>query len=650
MKKNNEPDKIETMRHSTAHVLAAAVQKLWPEAKFGIGPAIENGFYYDIEFTEEISKEDLPKIEKEMEKIKKEAHPFEREEISVEEARELFKDDPYKLELIDEIARGERPPSSKQKGPGDSSKPGFKDQSQSPAFSSPGPEKVSIYRTGDFVDLCRGPHVENTSQIGAFKLHKLAGAYWKGNENNPMLTRIYGLAFETEKELQNHLEMLKKAEKRDHRKIGKELDLFSFHPAAPGDAFWHPKGWTVFKELMRYWREIHRREGYVEVRTPVILKKETWEKSGHTDNYLHKMYRVLTPEADEWNMAVKPMNCDGGMIIYNERPRSYKDFPLRMGELGVVHRYESSGETTGLLRAREFTQDDAHIYCTPKQIKKELKGVIDLCFEFYDTFGLELDHLELSTRPENSIGSDEVWERAEKIMRGVLTEKNVPHEINEGDGAFYGPKFDFHLRDTLGRTWQCATIQLDFAQPENFDLEYTTEEGTKERPVMIHRVVYGSIERFLGILIENCTGNFPVWLAPVQAVIIPVSEKQNDYAEKVREDVAARLAKPCTGTGVPNVELPPRGTAVPTKKEAATRGVATKTRVEIDQSDQTLQKKIRNAELAKIPYMLIVGSREEEAGDEVSLRLRSEGDVGTVKVKDFAKRLQEKILTRSLEL
>lgn len=577
------------MRHSAAHVLATAVQRLYPQVKFGIGPAIDSGFYYDFEFPEPLSDKDLPRIEAEMAKIVGEGTPFVREEISVEAAKKLFKNQPYKLELISDLEKE-------------------------------GESVVSIYKSGEFVDLCRGPHATNTSQIGTFKLQSIAGAYWKGSEANPMLTRIYGTAFETQEELADYLEMLEEAKKRDHRKIGKELDLFSFHPAAPGDVFWHPKGWTVFLELMRYWRDVHAREGYLEVRTPVLLTRETWDQSGHTKNYIQKMYKVTTPDVEEWNMAVKPMNCNGGMVIYKSRSRSYKDFPLRMGELGVDHRYEASGELHGIIRPREFTQDDAHLYCTPDQVKDELKRVIDLCFEVYETFGLELDRIELSTRPEGSIGSDEVWERAESIMREVLAENEIPHQINEGDGAFYGPKFDFHLKDSLGRTWQCGTIQLDFAQPENFDLEYTTPEGTKERPVMIHRTIYGSIERFLGILIESTAGNFPVWLAPVQVAIIPVSEKQNDYARTVAKEIK-------------EVENP-----------------TGPLRIEIDESSETLEKKIRRAQLAKIPYMLIVGGREEAAGDEVSVRLRSGKDLGALKISKVKEQLREKIKSREGEL
>ncbi len=611
MSQKNNHKQLETMRHSCSHLLAAAVQKLYPNAKFGIGPAIETGFYYDIDFDQDFAEEDLPEIEKEMEKIKAENHKFVRKEISTEKARELFKDNPYKLELINELAApgrvkkevachsGPDPESKKENAV--SRDPDFRQDDKEDSDSK---QTISIYRTGDFTDLCRGPHVKSTKEIGAFKLLTVAGAYWRGEENNPMLTRIYGTCFETEEQLEQFLKMRKEAEKRDHRKLGKELDLFSFHPESPGSAFWHDNGYTIMKELLKYWREIHKRENYREVRTPVMLDKETWARSGHTKNYLHKMYKVTTPDAEQWDMAVKPMNCNGGILIYKTQLRSYKDFPLRMGELGVVHRYEASGEVSGLLRAREFTQDDAHIYCTPGQVKEELKKVIELCFEVYQTFGLELDHLELSTRPENSIGSDEVWERAESIMREVLSEEAIPHQIKDGEGAFYGPKFDFHLRDAIGRTWQCATIQLDFAQPENFDLEYVTEEGERERPVMIHRVLYGSVERFLGILIEHYGGAFPAWLAPVQTVVIPVSEKQNQYAAKIRTTLKSQI---------PNI------------------------RVEVDSSDNTLNKKIRNAQQQKVPYMLIVGERENTAGDEVSVRLRTEENLGTTKVEKFAK-------------
>ncbi len=588
---NPNMSNLETLRHSTSHILAAAVGNLYPEVKFGIGPAIENGFYYDFGGIK-ISNADLPKIEKEMAKIVAAKLPFVRKEISVGEAREIFKNQPYKLELLTGVTPVKRLP-------------------------------LTVYETGNFVDLCKGPHIKNTSAIKAFKLTHLAGAYWKGDEKNPMLTRIYGTAFETQKELDHYLWQQEEAKKRDHRKIGKELDLFSFHKEAPGDVFWHPKGYTIFKELVKYWREVHEREKYVEVRTPEILVKEIWERSGHTKTFLPKMYRVLSPEAKEWDLAIKPMNCDGGMLIYKTHPRSYKDLPLKMGELGVVHRFESSGETAGLLRVREFTQDDAHLYCTPNQVKEELKKVIDLCFEIYQTCGLEVDHIELSTRPENSIGSDEVWERAESIMREVLKEKKVKHQINEGDGAFYGPKFDFHLNDGLGRTWQCGTIQLDFAQPENFDLEYVTPEGTKERPVMIHRTIYGSLERFIGILVEHYAGAFPVWLSPVQVVVIPIAERHLGYAK----DVVATL--------------------VVASSEAGPSPATTKIRVELDSREETMQAKIRDAQLQKIPYMLIVGDKEEKSGT-VSERGRSGKDYGQIKIDEFIANITKEIKEKTV--
>lgn len=592
--KQQRDSKVVSINHSAEHILMQAMRNLYGENKIimAMGPAIENGFYYDFEITDpdlKISESDFAKIEEEMAKIVADKLNFKKEEISVGEARKLFEDNRYKQEWLDGI---------EERG-----------------------EKATVYHTGDqFVDLCAGPHVKNTKEIGAFKLLSVAGAYWHGDEKNKMLTRIYGTAFATQKELDTHLTNLEEAKKRDHRKIGKALDLFSFHPAAPADAFWHPKGWTIFKELVRYWRDIHEREGYVEVRTPELLTRETWDKSGHTKFFLEKMYRITTTKAEEWDMAIRPMNCDGGILIYKSRPRSYKEFPLYMGELGIVHRYEGSGETLGLFRVREFTQDDAHLYCTPNQVKDELKRVMELCFEVYKTFGLELDHLELSTKPENSIGSAEVWEHAESIMKEVLEEKNVPHQINEGDGAFYGPKFDFHLKDSLGRTWQCSTIQLDFAQPENFDLEYVTPEGTKERPVMIHRVLYGSIERFLGVVIEDCAGNFPVWIAPVQAVVIPISEDQVDYANEVAKQLKEGI-KNATGCF----------------------------RVEVDSDNETMQKKIRNAQLQKVPYMLVVGGREEKT-NKVAVRLRNGEDLGVIGVGEFAQRVQKVIETKSLEL
>ncbi len=470
-----------------------------------------------------------------------------------------------------------------------------------------GHKTVSLYKTGKFVDLCAGPHVADTGQIGLFRLLSLAGAYWRGSEKNPMLTRIYGTCFPTQKELDKYLWQLTEAQKRDHRKIGKELDLFSFHPEAPADIFWHPKGYTVMKLLSKYWQEQHAKNGYIEVRTPEILSRQIWQQSGHTNYFLEKMYKVLTPNEENWSMAVRPMNCDGHILIYKTKQHSYEDLRRRMGELGVVHRFESSGETLGILRPREFTQDDAHIFCTPSQVKEELKKIIDLCFQFYKTFKLELDHLELSTRPEKSIGSDEIWESAEKIMRQVLEEKEVPYRINEREGAFYGPKFDFHLKDSVGRTWQCSTIQLDFAQPENFDLTFINESGSRERPAMIHRVIYGSVERFMGILIEQYAGAFPLWLAPVQVKIIPITDKQNQYAQEVCGKLQTE-------------EL----------------------RVELDSRQETTSAKIRDAEMQKIPYMAVVGDREVK-NTNLSVRQRGEKDLGPMTQKEFLARIKSEI-------
>lgn len=585
-KKQDEDKQLEIMRHSCEHVLTQAMIKLWPgQIIAAMGPATDQGFYFDFDTKGDlkISEADFPKIEAEMKKIIKKDFLFRKEKIPVKKAQKLFAGNSYKQEWLAEI---------QEKGQGS-----------------------IVFWTGDkFVDLCTGPHLKSTGEIEAFKLLSVAGAYWRGSEKNKMLTRIYGTCFPTHKELDEYLNKLEEAKKRDHRKIGKQLDWFSFHPAAPADIFWHHKGWIIMREMYQYWREVHQRKNYQEVRTPEILTRKTWDQSGHTSFFLEKMYRVLSPEAKEWDLAIKPMNCDGGILIYKSKPRSYKDFPLKMGELGVVHRYEASGETLGILRPREFTQDDAHIYCTPDQVKDELKKVIDLCFEVYDTFGLKLDHLELSTRPEKSIGSDEIWERAENIMRQVLKETKIPHQINEGEGAFYGPKFDFHLNDSLDRTWQCATIQLDFAQPENFELEYTTAKGTKERPVMIHRVLYGSVERFLGIIIEDCAGNLPIWLTPVQARILPITEKQVKYSQ----EVLAQL-----------------------KKEGI--------RAEMDESSQTLSYKIRGGQLEKIPFLLIIGEKEVEA-KQVAVRQRDGQDLGGKSLPWFIKKAKELIKSKSLGL
>jgi len=576
----DKKSQIDIFRHSTAHIMAAAVLEMFPEAKFGIGPDIENGFYYDLELPRTLIPEDLPLIEEKMGEIIKANHSFERDEIEIDQAIELFKKakQDYKVELIEDLKKE-------------------------------GENKVSLYKSGDFVDLCRGPHLDSTGEINpkALKLTHIAGAYWRGDEKRPMLQRIYGVAFASPKELRQYLAMMEEAKKRDHRKLGKELDLFSFHPEAPGDVFWHDKGYTIFKELIDYWRGVHRREDYQEVRTPEIMTKKIWEQSGHTTSFLDKMYKVTTPDEKKWNMLVKPMNCDGGMLVYKNKSHSYRDLPLKVGELGVVHRYESSGELHGVIRPREFTQDDAHIYCTPEQVKDELKKVIDLCFEIYDAFGLELDHLELSTRPENSIGSDEVWKQAEQTMREVLQENDIDHQINEGDGAFYGPKFDFHLKDTIGRTWQCATIQLDFAQPENFDLEYIAEDGSKQRPVMIHRTIYGSIERFLGILVEHYAGAFPLWLSPTQVKIIPVSDQFLDYAREVKKELDAH-----------NI------------------------RVEIDDRTESVGKKISDNIKDRTPYALVVGEKEIES-KQLAVRTRGKKDIENMEVDKFVEKLQEEI-------
>lgn len=583
----SNPDHLLALRHSAEHILTQAMQNLYGKDKFymAMGPATDDGFYFDFEPLADlkISEADFAKIEAEMQKIVKANLPITQKNITLNQAKKLFSTNPYKLEWLNQI---------KDRG-----------------------EKISVYWTADqFVDLCKGPHVKSTGEVKAIKLMSIAGAYWHGDEKNKMLTRIYGTAFPSQSELEEYLQMLEEAKKRDHRKIGKDLDLFSFHPEAPADVFWHDKGYTLMRILFDYWRQVHRQQGYQEVRTPEILSNSLWQQSGHLKSFSQKMYRVSTPDSKQWNMAVKPMNCDGGILIYKTRPKSYKDFPLKMGELGIVHRFESSGETHGIIRPREFTQDDAHIFCTPDQVKDEIKKVMDLCFEFYKVFGLQLDHLELSTRPENSIGSTEVWNKAESIMKQILEEGDTPYQINEGDGAFYGPKFDFHLKDSVGRTWQCSTIQLDFAQPENFDLEYTAEDGNKKRPVMIHRVIYGSVERFLGILIENCAGAFPVWLSPIQAQIIPITDKQNEYCQQI----LGLLEK---------------------------EGI----RVDIDDRSETMQKKIKEATDQKIPYMLIIGGREVD-NSQVSVRQRDGQDLGPMSIDQFIKIISTQITDKSLHL
>jgi len=563
------------LNHSTSHVMASAIRHLWPDARFAIGPSIKNGFYYDIDLEKTIVPEDLKAIEKEMEKIIKQDLKFEKSQVIKDEARKLFKDNPYKLELIEEI----------------------KD------------DMVGIYKTGDFTDLCAGPHIESTRQIGAFKLLSVAGAYWRGSEKNKMLTRIYGTAFGTKQELKDHLDRLELAKRSDHRVIGKNLELFTFHDEAPGFPFFHPKGMILQNAILGYWRSEHAKEGYQEIKTPVILSNELWKTSGHWDNYKDNMYFV---QIDECEYAIKPMNCPGAILVYKASQHSYRDFPLRYAELGLVHRHEKSGVLHGLFRVRNFTQDDAHIFCLESQLKDEIKGVINMIDRMYKVFGFNDYHIELSTRPLKRIGSNHVWDKAENALKDVLTEKKLPFKINEGDGAFYGPKIDFHIKDCLGRTWQCATIQLDFSMPEKFNLEYAGEDNSRHRPVMLHRVILGSIERFIAILIEHYSGNLPLWLAPVQAAVLPISDKFYKYSNEVYEML---------------------------KKGGF--------RVELDSRVESLNKKIRNAELNKIPYMIIIGQSEEESRT-VSVRQKSGSDLKGIKIEEFLAILRKSVENKNV--
>ncbi len=567
---------LATLRHSASHVMAQAVKRLYPDAKLAIGPSIADGFYYDIDFTAPVSSEDLEKIEAEMKKIIKEALPIERFALPREQALALMreKEEPYKVELIEDLPEG---------------------------------EEISFYRQGEFTDLSAGPHLMNTKDIGkAYKLTSLAGAYWRGDEHNKMLTRIYATAFAKKEELESYLTMLEEAKKRDHRKLGRELGLFMMHEAGPGFPFFLPKGMELKNTLLDYWREIHKKAGYVEISTPVILNRSLWETSGHWDHYKANMYTTVI---DEQDYAVKPMNCPGGILVYASELRSYRDLPLRVGELGLVHRHEKSGQLHGLMRVRCFTQDDAHIFMMPEQIKDEIKGVAKLIDEVYSLFGFEY-HVELSTRPENSMGSDEDWELATEGLRSALDELGLPYVVNEGDGAFYGPKIDFHLVDAIGRTWQCGTIQLDFQLPQRFELEYNGADGEKHRPIMIHRVAFGSIERFIGILIEHFAGAFPTWLAPVQVRVLPISDKYSEYAE--------RVTKQLTEAGI---------------------------RAEMDRRSEKIGYKIREAQTQKIPYMLVVGQKEEAEGC-VAVRSRAAGDEGQKSTGEFIAMVQEEIRTR----
>ena len=567
---------LAALRHTASHVMAQAIKRLYPSAKLAIGPSIADGFYYDIDFETPITADDLEKIEAEIKKIIKEALPLERFTLPREEALALMKEkeEPYKVELIEDLPEG---------------------------------EEISFYKQGEFTDLCAGPHLMNTKEVGkAYKLTSIAGAYWRGNEHNKMLTRIYATAFAKKEELEAYITMMEEAKKRDHRKLGKELGLFMMHEAGPGFPFFLPKGMVLKNTLLEYWREIHKKAGYVEISTPIILNRSLWETSGHWDHYKDNMYTTVI---DDQDYAIKPMNCPGGVLVYASEPRSYRDLPLRMGELGIVHRHEKSGQLHGLMRVRCFTQDDAHIFMTPEQIKDEIKGVAQLIDSVYKLFGFKY-HVELSTRPEDSMGSDEDWEMATDGLRSALDEMGLDYVVNEGDGAFYGPKIDFHLVDAIGRTWQCGTIQLDFQLPQRFELEYIGADGEKHRPIMIHRVAFGSIERFIGILIEHFAGAFPTWLAPVQVKVLPISDKYMDYAEKVKAALDAE-----------NI------------------------RVEVDTRSEKIGYKIREAQKNKIPYMLVVGQKEEEDG-VVSVRSRFKGDEGQASLESFIENIKKEIVSR----
>lgn len=563
----NSPEGLEIIRHSASHLMAQAILRLYPGARFGVGPAIKDGFYYDVLFPTPISDEDLPAIEAEMKRIVKEKLRIERLEMSSPEALERFKDDPFKTELIRDI----------------------------------GAETVSLYRQGEFWDLCRGPHLSDTGHIRHFKLLSIAGAYWRGDEKNVMLTRVYGTAFPDADSLDEHLKRIEEAKLRDHRKLGRELDLFSFQPEGPGFPFFHPKGMVLMNTLLAFWRGEHKKRGYSEIKTPLILDRDLWLRSGHWDHYRENMYFT---EIDERPFAIKPMNCPGGILIYKSAKHSYRDLPMRMAELGTVHRHERSGVLHGLMRVRCFTQDDAHIYCTPDQIGTELKDIMDLNRYVYGVFGFKFS-VELSTRPDDFMGEESLWELAENKLKEALEETGTPYRLNPGDGAFYGPKIDYHLEDSIGRTWQCGTIQLDFQMPEKFDMGYIGNDGAEHRPVMLHRTVLGSMERFMGILIEHYAGAFPYWLAPVQVKIIQVKPDFEAYAQEVE--------KTLNDAGV---------------------------RTERDTRDEKLGRKIRDAQMEKIPYMLVIGARETEERS-VSVRSRTLGDLGGRTLDEFKNMLAE---------
>ena len=569
----NEANELQTIRHSAAHILAQAVKRLYPETKLAIGPAIENGFYYDMDSPVVFTPETLETIEKEMQKIVKENLKIERFVLPRAEALELMKDEPYKTELINELPEG---------------------------------EEISFYKQGEFTDLCAGPHVSYTKKVKAFKLLNVTGAYWRGDSSNKMLQRIYGTAFKTKEELEEYVTMLEEAKKRDHRKLGKELGLFMLLDEGPGFPFFLPNGMILKNQLIEYWREIHKKYGYVEVSTPMILNRALWERSGHWAHYKKNMYTTVIDGED---YAIKPMNCPGGMLVYKSEMHSYRDLPLRVGELGLVHRHELSGALHGLFRVRCFTQDDAHIFMTRDQMKDEIENTVRLFDEVYSLFGLEYQ-IELSTMPEDHMGDDADWSFAEETLTGAITEMGKDYIINEGDGAFYGPKLDFHIKDCLGRTWQCGTIQLDFQLPERFELEYTGADGEKHRPVMIHRVVFGSIERFIGVITEHFAGAFPTWLAPKQVVILPITDRAKEYGEQI----LARL----NALGI---------------------------RADIDNRNEKIGYKLREHKLMKVPYALVIGDKEVADGS-ITVNSYKKGDLGTKALDDFIAELTDEISSR----
>ncbi|MFY9943160.1 MAG: threonine--tRNA ligase [Desulfobacterales bacterium] len=570
-----DPEAVEILRHSAAHVMAQAILHLYPEAKLTIGPAVENGFYYDIDMAP-VSEEDFPAIEAEIQRIIKAKLPFKRRLVPKEEALSFYRDEPYKLEMIGALEDGQ----------------------------------ISFYSQGDFTDLCRGPHLPHTGFVKAIKLMKVSGAYWRADQNNAQLQRIYGTAFFDKKQLKEYLTFIEEAKKRNHRKIGEAMALFSFHEEAPGMPFFHAKGMVLWNCLLDYWREEHRAAGYVETKTPILLNRALWERSGHWENYRENMYTTVV---DEEQYAIKPMNCPGGMLIYKNRPHSYKDFPIRAAEVGLVHRHELSGVLSGLFRVRAFHQDDAHIFMTPEQIQDEILGVLRLVERIYSTFGLGF-HLELSTRPEKSIGTDTQWAMATEGLESALKRYGHDYKINAGDGAFYGPKIDIHIKDALGRTWQCGTVQLDMALPERFDLSYVASNNEKHRPIMIHRVIYGSIERFFGILIEHFAGKFPLWMAPVQATLLPINDDLAAYARQVRLEMEA--------AGI---------------------------RTEVDERTESLNKKIREAQLNRVPLILTVGAKEKAAGTFAVRTLDGQVHYGLTREAFFEKVLDH-IRARRLDL